>query len=80
VQGRGYGSEAVGALVRYLFAERGKHKVCADCDTRNAASWRLLERLGFRREGELRESFRDGSTWADDYVYGLLASEWAARR
>lgn len=79
-QGRGYATEAVGELVRYLFEERGKHKVCADCDTRNGASWRLLERLGFRREAELRESFRDGATWADEYLYGLLAREWRARR
>lgn len=79
-QGRGYATEAVGALLRYLFEDRGKHKVCADCDTRNDASWRLLERLGFLREGELRESYRDGDAWADDYLYGLLAAEWRARR
>lgn len=79
-QGRGYATEAVGALLRYLFEDRGKHKVCADCDTRNDASWRLLERLGFRREGELRESYRDGGAWAGEYLYGLLAAEWRARQ
>jgi len=51
----------------------------ADCDTRNEASWRLLERLGFRREGELRETFRDGGAWASEYVYGRLATDWPAR-
>jgi aminoglycoside 6'-N-acetyltransferase len=66
----------VGELVRYLFADRGKHKVCADCDTRNVPSWRLLDGLGFRREGELRETFRDGRGWANEYLYGLLDSEW----
>jgi RimJ/RimL family protein N-acetyltransferase len=79
VQGRGYALEAVGELVRHLFEDRGKHKVCADCDTRNAPSWRLLEGLGFRREGELRETFRDGGVWAGEYVYGLLDSEWRER-
>ncbi len=59
-QGRGLATEAVGELIRYLFEDRGKHKVCADCDTRNDASWRLMERLGLKREGALRESFRDG--------------------
>jgi RimJ/RimL family protein N-acetyltransferase len=78
-QGRGYATEAVGELVRYLFEERGKHKVAADCDTRNAASWRLLERLGFTREGWLRESFEDEDGWADEYLYGLLHEEWLAR-
>lgn len=75
-QGRGYATEAVGELIRYLFEARGKHKVCADCDTRNEASWRLLERLGFRREAVLRESYADGADWADEYLYGLLDREW----
>jgi RimJ/RimL family protein N-acetyltransferase len=80
VQGRGYATEAVGELLRYLFEDRGKHKVCADCDTRNDASWRLMERLGFEREGTLRHSFRDGGAWADEYLYGLLESDWRDRR
>ena len=78
-QGRGYATEAVGELVRYLFADLGKHKLTADCDTRNDPSWRLLERLGFQREGELREAFRDGDAWGSAYLYGLLAHEWRAR-
>ena len=72
-QGHGYATEGVGAVVRYLFEAGGKHKLCADCDTRNEPSWRLLERLGFQREGELRESFRDGEGWASEYLYGMLA-------
>jgi aminoglycoside 6'-N-acetyltransferase len=80
VQGRGYATEAVGEVLRYLFEDRGKHKVCADCDTRNEPSWRLLERLGFEREGELREGFRDADGWASEYLYGLLAHSWWARR
>lgn len=80
VQGRGYATEAVGELLRYAFEDRGKHKACADCDTRNAPSWRLLERLGFTREGTLRETYRDGDAWADEHLYGLLAGEWRAAR
>lgn len=79
-QGRGYATEAIGEVLRYLFEDRGKHKVCADCDTRNAPSWRLLERLGFVREATLRQSYRDGGTWADEYLYGLLAADWHGRR
>jgi aminoglycoside 6'-N-acetyltransferase len=79
-QGRGYATEAVGEVLRYLFEDRGKHRVSADCDSRNDASWRLLERLGFTREGTLRASFRDGDAWADEYLYGLLAEEWRMRR
>ena len=77
-QGHGYATEAIGEVLRYLFEDRGKHKVCADCDTRNDRSWRLLERLGFQREGELREAFRDPDCWASEYLYGLLASAWRA--
>ncbi len=80
VRGRGYATEAVGEVVRYLFEDRRKHKVCADCDARNEASWRLLERLGLRREGTLRASYRDGDTWADEHLYGLLAADWHGRR
>ena len=80
VHGRGYATEAVGEVLRYLFEDRDKHKVCADCDTRNDASWRLMERLGFLREGTLRESFRDGERWADEYLYGIVRQEWLSLR
>ena len=79
-QGHGYATEAVGELLRYLFQDRSKHKVCADCDTRNDPSWRLLERLGFSREGTLRGGYRDGDEWSDEHLYGLLADAWRDRR
>jgi aminoglycoside 6'-N-acetyltransferase len=78
-QGNGYATEAVRELVRYLIEDRGKHKVCADCDTRNDGSWRLLERIGFRREGEIRGAFRDVEGWASEYLYGMLAEDWRRR-
>ena len=79
-QGRGYATEAIGELLRYLFADRGKHKVCADCDTRNEPSWRLLERLGFTREGTLRGGYRDGDAVGRRAPVRLLAAEWRDRR
>ena len=79
-QGRGFATEAIGELLRYLFEDRVKHKVCADCDPRNDRSWRLLERLGFQREGTLRQSYREGPLWADEFLYGLLAHDWRDRR
>ena len=79
-QGRGFATEAIGELIRYLFEDRVKHKVCADCDTRNVGSWGLLERLGFQREGTLRESYREGPHWADEYLYGMLDRDWRGRR
>ena len=63
-------------LLNYLFTERGKHRITAYCDPRNAASVALLERLGMRREGHLRESTWAKDEWTDDLVYALLHDEW----
>lgn len=79
-QGRGYATEAVRALLGYLFGERGKHRVTASCDARNAASARLLERLGMRREGYLVESTWAKGEWTDDLLYAMLDREWGQRR
>ena len=75
-QGHGYATEAVSLLLAYLFATRGKHRITAYCDSRNVASAALLERLGMRREGHLRESTWAKGEWTDDLVYGLLRDEW----
>lgn len=79
--GRGYATEAASALVGAAF-EDGAHRVTARCDPRNTASWRLLERLGLRREGHLLQnaSFDTGPdgepVWKDTYLYAVLAQEW----
>ncbi len=74
-QGQGWGTEALGAVLDRLF-EAGLHRVVADCDVRNEASWRLLERVGMRREAHrLRASFWKGE-WVDEYEYAVLAEEW----
>jgi len=75
-QGRGYATEAARLLVGYLFTARGKHRITAYCDARNSASAAVLERLGMRREGHLRESTWAKGEWTDDLVYGLLHDEW----
>ncbi len=83
-QGHGYATEAARALLAYTFAELEARRIVAMCDPRNAPSWRLLERLGLRREGHLLQTgyFKtdgDGNPlWHDTYVYALLASEWQA--
>ena len=75
-QGRGYATEAARLLIGYLFTTRGKHRITAYCDARNTASAAVLERLGMRREGHLRESTWAKGEWTDDLVYGLLHDEW----
>lgn len=75
-QGHGYAAEAVRLLPGCLFTARGRHRVAACCDPRNAASAALLERPGMRREGHLRQSTRVKGGWTDDLVYALLHDEW----
>ncbi len=75
-QGHGYATETARSLLGYLFERRGKHRVTACCDARNAASAAVLERLGMRREGHLRESTWAKGEWTDDLLYALLEREW----
>ena len=78
--GRGYANEAVTALLDWGFGHVGLNRVSADIDPRNTASARALERLGFTREGHLRERWIVGGEVCDSWIYGLLAREWKARR
>ena len=77
-QGQGYATEAVTAVLEYLFTERGKHRVAAECDARNVRSAALLERVGMRREAHLVASAWWKGEWTDEYVYAVLEREWAA--
>ena len=75
-QGRGYMTEAARALLGLLFGELEIHRVSARLDVRNLACAKLLERLGFRREGHLRQNVFFKGAWGDEYLYALLAEEW----
>lgn len=76
-QRQGVAREAVAALVTHLFAE-GCRRIYADTDPENAASNRLLERLGFTLEGRLREQWTTHLGRRDSLIWGLLAQEWNA--
>lgn len=80
VWGRGYMHEALGALLAYGFGDLALNRVEADIDPRNTASARSLERLGFRREGYLRERWIVADEVSDSILYGLLQREWLARQ
>jgi RimJ/RimL family protein N-acetyltransferase len=81
-QGKGYASEAAAALLEDAFRNRGVRRVIAMCNPENAASWRLLERLGMRREGHLlqniffRKDEQGNPIWQDTYEYAILSDEW----
>ena len=80
-QGRGYATEAVTALMRLCFEDLGLRRVTANCFADNEQSWRLMERLGMRREVHtLRESLHRSGGWLDGMGYALLADEWREAR
>lgn len=75
--GRGYATEAVRALVRHGFEGLGVRRVTANCFLANDASWRLMERVGMRRElHAVRESLHRSGRWLDVVGYAVLADEW----
>jgi ribosomal-protein-alanine N-acetyltransferase len=75
--GRGYMAAALPAVLEFAFGRLGLHRVFADTEPHNAPAIRALERLGFRREGLLREHYLVQGEPQDAVVYGLLRSEWA---
>jgi RimJ/RimL family protein N-acetyltransferase len=78
--GQGYAREAVTRLLDRLIHEEGMRRISADVDPDNAASIALLEDLGFRREGVLRDEWKTHIGVRDSLILGLLAAEWTDRR
>lgn len=74
--GHGYATEAARALLQWGFDTLDLNRVQAEADTRNLASARVLEKLGFVREGTLREDCIVNGDVSDSWVYGLLRREW----
>ena len=74
--GRGYMQETLRAILNYAFADLNLHRIEADVDPRNAASVRTLERLGFQREGYLRERWQVNGEIQDALFFGLLKPDW----
>lgn len=74
--GQGYMSEALPTLLGFGFGEMHLHRIWADTDPRNIPSIRVLARLGFRREGFLREHYFVDGEPQHAIVYGLLRSDW----
>ncbi|WP_319946950.1 GNAT family N-acetyltransferase [Paenibacillus caseinilyticus] len=74
--GKGYASEASGALLRLAFGELGIHRVYATCRPANTASSRVLQRIGMKLEGHLREHLRCKGSYHDSYLFSILASEY----
>ncbi len=78
--GKGYMNEALTALIEFAFGAMDLRRLEADTDPRNAPSIRALERLGFLREGLLRERWIVVGEVCDTAFLGLLRSDWNARK
>lgn len=77
--GQGFATEAAGAMVQWAFSTLDLNRLQSEADTRNRASERVLEKLGFVREGTLRENCVVNGEVSDSSVYGLLRREWEQR-
>ncbi len=78
--GHGYATEAVEGIIRVCFDRLGLRRVVAGCFVANVASWRLMERVGMRREQHtVLDALHRSGEWMDGYGYALLADEWRAR-
>lgn len=78
--GQGYASEAAEAVLDFAFKEAGAHRVVAFCNVLNAASIRVMEKIGMRQDGRLRETRWWNGGWSDEFVYAILERDWAERR
>jgi RimJ/RimL family protein N-acetyltransferase len=78
----GYASEAVKAMMNWAFNEKNAHRITAMCNPANVASWKLLERVGMRREGHFESNIffskdpNGNPIWQDTYIYAVLQGEW----
>ena len=79
--GHGYATEAAYALLEYGFDVLKLHRIIATCQPENIASYRVMEKIGMRREGHFQKCiYRDDNIWWSEYFYALLDEEWAARK
>lgn len=81
-KGKGYATEALRKILQHGFENLNAHRIIADSYPENTASWKLLERLGMRREAHFVKCWPFGKTkdgeinWNDVFFYGILKSEW----
>jgi len=75
-RGKGYCTEAVQIMVDYLFLSKETVRIQASVDPRNVVSQRVLEKVGFKKEGTLRKSLFLKGKWTDLSVYSILREEW----
>lgn len=73
---RGYASEAALAILKYGFEEMNLHRIIATCQPENIPSYRVMEKIGMRREGYFKKCIPHENEWWDEYYYAILREEW----
>ncbi|MFY4759104.1 GNAT family N-acetyltransferase [Aliarcobacter butzleri] len=71
----GYATEALKAIVEYLFTQKSIHRIQANMDARNLSSAKLCERIGMRKEAHFIKDFWNKNEWTDSFIYGMLISD-----
>ncbi|WP_078551970.1 GNAT family N-acetyltransferase [Bacillus alkalicellulosilyticus] len=77
----GFATEAARAILKYSFETMKVHRIIATCQPQNTASYRVMEKIGMRREAHFRKcmpaNFKKGNhEWWDEYFYAILEEEW----
>jgi RimJ/RimL family protein N-acetyltransferase len=75
-RGKGYGTEALEIMVDYLFLSKDSMRIQVQTDLRNVASQKVIEKVGFKKEGILRKNFFMRGELRDCYIYSILREEW----
>jgi RimJ/RimL family protein N-acetyltransferase len=78
---QGYGPEAGAALLRFGFEQLGLRRIVATCDAENYGSYRVMEKIGMRREGlfrQARPAHKGATGYGDTLSYAILCGEWRA--
>jgi RimJ/RimL family protein N-acetyltransferase len=75
-QGKGFATEVMKCIMTYLFDEKGIHRIEEIVDAENIASIRLLQSLGFRKEGHFIENIFFKGKWGSEFQYAMLKREW----
>jgi RimJ/RimL family protein N-acetyltransferase len=75
-KGKGYGTEATQLLVDYLFLSKNIHRIQATTNVRNKTAQRVLEKVGFTKEGTVRGLLLVRGVWTDYHLYSILREEW----
>ncbi|GAB2566288.1 GNAT family N-acetyltransferase [Gracilibacillus alcaliphilus] len=78
--GKGYAAEAAKGVLGYGFIQLNLHRIIATCQPENKPSYRVMEKIGMRREGFFKQCIPHGDEWWDEYYYAILREEFLCEK